>query len=1045
VYFCGFGWMVKHLKKVVRVFLAVATILCAGVALWLHTGPRDFSWLKPIIVEEFSKIAPGYTIDIAHVDVYWRDIARLGVIRIDELRVNDMEGNVFALFPEIELKLSPWRLLVGSDAVDRVRIYRPLLLMTREEDGQIKLGLKQENASLSLAGLLATVSGQEDAASRSAIPFSSLEIKQAQFLLRDVKTNSQISSEDFEFGLEREGEAYSVRFRLPVRTGTQESLAEGSARRIPDTSDWALNMHLDAWSLDWVCKFANCNPENDVTGLASGQISAVASDAFALDSISSVLELKDLKVTLPSWFEKPLSVPTASVKVGVDQSLSHVKVEWLKAQLAKDAAIEASADLRYADATGWTGEAKGNTANVKSSAVRKYWPVNLAPQAREWSIKNLTKGIAKKADIALSFKPGYTLQEVLPDEAMLANVEVEGVNVHFLPGFPDLMSFDGSVIFTGQTMNVVTKHVATAAGSVLENLSLSAPDLNHPNTPIETTFDFDAVASDVANVLKLKYFTFDDAVTLNPKTISGKFKGKAEISFNAYSGKTTNQEEIDFSSVKYDLTAKIMDAAQAQLNASLDVANLNADLHVANGVFKAKGGAKLSGHTLDFEASQQDGGDVMLAAKGSIARKDFVSLGLPDTHYITAGAIGVDAEAIAKKDRLVLKRATLDLRQSVWDAPEISWSKPEKLAGKITVIASSGQHYKVDANSQDLRASGTMELGGKSGMEVVSASFPRIQSNLNDFGFSYAVQADGYSIGLTGTRLDASASYAKQENNLLQDFPPLRLSVNLGELVLAQKAALYELKGSLNCNQKRCESADIHGKANGANFTATIGYEAGARKLHIKADNAGEFIRAFDISDRVFDGKLSLTGTYQDGQTPAPLNARLTITDFTLKNSQILGRILSIGSLTGLANALTGSGIAIEKMGADIEALKGRVLVKKGKANGNAMGFTIEGVVDTATSELHMKGVLVPAFFINSVVNSIPLIGTLAGGEGEGLIAFRYTIDGKYSDPDTTVNPLSGLTPGFLRGIFGVFDSPKPKIEREGEPKPEPVIPPPAK
>ncbi len=35
------------------------------------------------------------------------------------------------------------------------------------------------------------------------------------------------------------------------------------------------------------------------------------------------------------------------------------------------------------------------------------------------------------------------------------------------------------------------------------------------------------------------------------------------------------------------------------------------------------------------------------------------------------------------------------------------------------------------------------------------------------------------------------------------------------------------------------------------------------------------------------------------------------------------------------------------------------------------------------------------------------------------MIAARYTAHGPTDDPAVTVNPLSALTPGFLRGVFG--------------------------
>jgi len=65
----------------------------------------------------------------------------------------------------------------------------------------------------------------------------------------------------------------------------------------------------------------------------------------------------------------------------------------------------------------------------------------------------------------------------------------------------------------------------------------------------------------------------------------------------------------------------------------------------------------------------------------------------------------------------------------------------------------------------------------------------------------------------------------------------------------------------------------------------------------------------------------------------------------------------------------------------------------------------------------------VPAYGINSLLGNIPVIGELLqGGEGEGLFAATYTASGKLSQPSFSVNPLAALAPGFLRGLFEVFD-----------------------
>jgi len=49
----------------------------------------------------------------------------------------------------------------------------------------------------------------------------------------------------------------------------------------------------------------------------------------------------------------------------------------------------------------------------------------------------------------------------------------------------------------------------------------------------------------------------------------------------------------------------------------------------------------------------------------------------------------------------------------------------------------------------------------------------------------------------------------------------------------------------------------------------------------------------------------------------------------------------------------------------------------------------------------------------------IPLLGEIFAQEkGGGLIALTYTVSGPFEKTQIAVNPLSALTPGFLRGIF---------------------------
>jgi hypothetical protein len=84
--------------------------------------------------------------------------------------------------------------------------------------------------------------------------------------------------------------------------------------------------------------------------------------------------------------------------------------------------------------------------------------------------------------------------------------------------------------------------------------------------------------------------------------------------------------------------------------------------------------------------------------------------------------------------------------------------------------------------------------------------------------------------------------------------------------------------------------------------------------------------------------------------------------------------------------------------------------------------MTIKGRIDRINDTCDLTGTVVPAYFFNSLLGDIPLIGKLFAPEaGGGLFAASYTVRGKLADPQVAVNPLSALTPGFLRGLFDGF------------------------
>jgi uncharacterized protein YhdP len=116
---------------------------------------------------------------------------------------------------------------------------------------------------------------------------------------------------------------------------------------------------------------------------------------------------------------------------------------------------------------------------------------------------------------------------------------------------------------------------------------------------------------------------------------------------------------------------------------------------------------------------------------------------------------------------------------------------------------------------------------------------------------------------------------------------------------------------------------------------------------------------------------------------------------------------------------LGGEGIGFQGMDGEFVLDDGVATTELMRIYGAALGLTAKGQIDFDEDAIDLAGVVVPAYSINNFLSKIPLLGTLlTGGEGEGLFAVVYTVEGPVDDPEVSVNPLSALTPGFLRNIF---------------------------
>ena len=169
--------------------------------------------------------------------------------------------------------------------------------------------------------------------------------------------------------------------------------------------------------------------------------------------------------------------------------------------------------------------------------------------------------------------------------------------------------------------------------------------------------------------------------------------------------------------------------------------------------------------------------------------------------------------------------------------------------------------------------------------------------------------------------------------------------------------------------------------------------------------NRYKFIKGFK------EGYLDFLSTKKNGKSIS----NLKIYDFKLRELPTLTKLLTLASLQGIADILTGEGIRFNEFEMNFNNKGNLMTIEEIYAIGPAISILMNGYVEK-DKLISLRGTLVPATTINKTVSKIPLLGKILVGKktGEGVFGVSFKIKGPPKNLETTVNPIKTLTPRFI-------------------------------
>ena len=650
--------------------------------------------------------------------------------------------------------------------------------------------------------------------------------------------------------------------------------------------------------------------------------------------------------------------------------------------------------------------------------IIRLWPQFINPDVRDWCSHNLQGGqiqgemhanwSAKDLD-AMDHKRAVT-----PDSVHGSFVSHD-VGVDLMPGLPIMISGEGSGHFTGHEFALVadtgTMTLTPARKLSADSLAFTIPDTS-PREIVDgqAQAHVSGPADALAELLGREPLRKQAGLALDPATVHGQAEGEMKLALKL--GRTAKPEDSGFN------------ATGTLSNLTLDKFIGAEKLEQGDFTFEAdRTSLKMNGQgqlfgvptRLDVERNPGDEGSATLALtldQAALARRG-VNFGW------LSGTLPVKMKAPLTRTSAEVE---IDLTPAGIDNPIPGVVKAAGKPGKATFLAKPAANgaaltdLAVDFGTAMMR--GSAEVGPEG--SITSAKLTQARISPGD-----VLQADvAVAGGLIKANVRGSALDARPFIKFVSDPGPssggdhgvnLDLEARLSTATGANKQAVTNLEGSLALRSGEVRTAAARGRIGQGVFSAAM---ADGGDLKVTSTDAGALARFTDLYTRMEGGALNLTLSLA-GKKGA---GTATITNFVLRDEPALSQLVAAAPARA-DGRIDPTRVAFQKMTLVFDHPPGILDIHDAVIYNPNMGLTANGRINFAANDMDVTGTFIPAYAVNSMLNKIPVIGTiLGGGSNEGLIGISYHVRGSITSPKVSVNPLSAITPGILRKIIGVVD-----------------------
>lgn len=1043
--------------------------------LWqLYRGPIAVPFLKPYIIKALNHDDAQYQVTLDEVNIELvRSIKPLKIIATNvDYRKND--GNFTITAPKTSVSFSIRALLRGVIAPSSVRVINPTVYIFTdygvEEKNKNEVNQKKieyyfdgfedfverfnsddrsypESYINDITVENAEVEFHEVDLGRKWV-FSDLNYKfERNFSNIESEFNALIKNDDRIASVGLDGEFRPLSNKLALRFYFSDLVPNDIVKTILGEDEAAKLYQIDvpiSGKIDALIDFAEVLKYKD--DVIRSLDTAVEKIKFSFEGGSGKIrfsEQEDQNFNLSGFMLEgdvtagldKITIENAGFDLGKQKAVVSVYVNGLKDYLLKKSIEDLSVKL------------KAHVDGMKFDELYDYWPRYLGTIAWDWCKESISGGEIQKADFEFDF--GY---DKTAKKFAFLNMQGQGniadSNLDYLTGMPKVTNMYGTAHFTNDTIKIdVDKAVSD---NVLVNGGfVRLYDLDKYDNFAEISLQGESSITDALKLIDHNPLNYASEMGIDPESITGTVDTDLYLNFELKQNLRPDEVKVVVKSGLHNV----------EIPDIIDKKSIKADelkLEVDNNGLNVTGDASIEGIPLSLvwnenftDKNYKSRYHISFKFDDTFKKKVGIESDIINPPYISGYAL-VDAEITSfDNDRMQID-INGNMANAAVDFAFLGLVKPLGQPGtaKVRLNFTDGKLISIPSvsfNKRDFILNGKIELDGEQRVKVVDVfdiKAPKTNAKAK-IELSYGKKKK-VKINVSGSSYDLSEFFNKDEakpekskssgkknkkdDDDWENVPDTDVFIAVNSLWTNEFVSVKNFAGSAQL-RNGIGIQEMH----------LIGNFGGNQKKYLKLDYTPrpdkEYLLAIDSNDagstmkflRIYDdmrgGRLSINARRDKDKT---FVGHAKIRDFSIHNTPVLAKLLTVASLSGMVNMLTGEGMTFSHLDAPFEYRNKILSVSESKAFGNVMGITLKGSYDRNTEDLNMKGVIAPAYGLNTFIGKLPIVGNILSGKDGTVFAANYSIKGDISNPDVSINPLSALSPSSLKdllsSIFGSSD-----------------------